>query len=104
LAEAIQDNLKNRSSNNLAKCKISFLSTERVRKQRAFDLRCEEAKLRKEESKLQEWSTLRDNIKKLRNELNNENISETEKEELKNDIEGLLLRKNLCAKYLGMEK
>jgi hypothetical protein len=62
LADVINDSFDNTKLCDLAECKITFMATETQRKDCDFTLRFEEAKL-------QEWSMIRDNIKKLRTEL-----------------------------------
>jgi hypothetical protein len=78
----------------LTEKRIAFITTETERKDRDFVLRMEETKLK-------EWEMLRENIKKLRKELE-VTVNDDEKIELNNDIEGLLNRKMECAKILGM--
>jgi hypothetical protein len=93
LAEAIKENISNSNNSELAACKMAFLSSEVVCKKQ-LELRVEESQQRKEEQKVSEFFNLRDKIKQLRLEMATETITCTaeEKEELKNDIDCLLLR------------
>jgi hypothetical protein len=97
LAECIKDSFDKNNVNDLMNKKIEFMLYEAGRKERVFNLRLEE-------SKLAEWQSLRDNIKQLRKELFSTTsiITIEEHQELKNDIKCLLVRKNKCAKLLGM--
>jgi hypothetical protein len=103
LVDAIKENNSNNNTSDLAEVKMNFLTSEVQRKKKTLELRVEESQLRKEESRLTEFFSLRDNIKNLRMELISNTITNEEKEELMKDIDGLLLRKQQCAKFLGME-
>jgi hypothetical protein len=75
------------------------MSNETIRKDRVYQLQLEG-------KKLNVWSMLRENIKKLRAELlidKTTGMSFEEINELEFNIEGLLQRKKACSKLLGMD-
>jgi hypothetical protein len=98
LADVIKDTFESNNNEELAECKITFMSNETQRKERVYQLQLEE-------TKLNEWLMLRENIKKLRAKLasNKDTLSQEEIEELQNDIDGLLNRKKACSKLSGMD-
>jgi hypothetical protein len=58
LADVIKESFDNRNNEELAETKISFMNNETIRKDSLF-------KLQLEETKLKEWTMIRENIKKL---------------------------------------